>query len=75
MKYKINMMDAKREARNEGRSEGRNEGQAEERKEAINTLITTLQEVGIEPSIIKQKVMEKYGLSDAEVDELLKQYN
>ena len=67
MKYEINMMDAKREARNEGRKETR--------REDVNTLITILQEIGVEPSIIKQKVIEKYGLSDAEVDKLLKQYN
>lgn len=75
MKYEINMMDAKREARNEGQNEGRKEGQAEARKEDVNTLITVLQEVGVKPSIIKQKIMEKYDLSDAEVDKLLKQYN
>ena len=67
MKYEINMMDAKREARNEGRKETR--------REDVNTLITILQEIGVEPSIIKQKVIEKYGLSDAEVDKLIKQYN
>ena len=63
MTYELNLMDAKQQ------------GQEEERKEAINKLITTLQEVGIAPAIIKQKIMEKYGLSDAEVDKLLKQYN
>lgn len=59
MKYEINMMDAKREVRNED----------------IQKLISTLQEVGIGPDTVKKKVMEKYGLSDAEVDKLLKQYN
>ena len=59
MKYEINMMDAKREVRNED----------------IQKLISTLQEVGVKTSIVKQKIMEKYDLSDAEVDKLLKQYN
>lgn len=63
MTYELNLMDAKQQ------------GQEEERKEAINKLITTLQEVGIGPDTIKKKIMEKYGLSDAEVDKLLKQYN
>ena len=63
MKYEINMMDAKREARNQVRNED------------IQKLISTLQEVGVKTSIIKQKIMEKYDLSDAEVDKLLKQYN
>lgn len=71
MKYKINLMDAKREARQEAYEEA----SREERQAGMQKLISTLQEVGIEPAVIKQKAMEKYGLSDAEVDKLLRQYN
>lgn len=87
MKYELNMMDAKRAARAEGRKkgleEGRNEGLEQGRKEGlkkghkeakendIKILIATLQELNFDSSIIKQKLTEKYHLTNVEIDKLL----
>ncbi|MBD5805727.1 Rpn family recombination-promoting nuclease/putative transposase [Limosilactobacillus walteri] len=85
MKYEINLMDAKRkgleEGLKEGRKKGREEGLEEGRKKglkearlsSIKDLVSTLQELNIEPDVIKQKVSEKYHLSAQEVNEFLKE--
>lgn len=64
MKYEINLMDAKRE--------GREEGQRAAKSDGIKTLISTLQELNIEPVVIKQKVSEKYHLTEQEVEKFFK---
>lgn len=56
MKYELNLMDAKMEAREEG--------MAKAKREDIKKLIDSLYELNIKPEIIKQKVMEKYNLTD-----------
>ena len=68
MKYEVNMMDAKRRAREEGLNEGLSEG----REQGIKALINSLQELGIDSSTIKQKVIEQYHLNEDEVDKLIK---
>lgn len=55
MKYELNLMDAKMEVR----------------EEDIKKLIDSLYELNIKPEIIKQKVMEKYNLTDDEYDKFL----
>ncbi|MCD7123521.1 Rpn family recombination-promoting nuclease/putative transposase [Limosilactobacillus caviae] len=72
MKYEINLMDAKREGREEGIREGLKEGQRAAKSDGIKTLISTLQELNIEPVVIKQKVSEKYHLTEQEVEKFLK---
>ena len=59
MKYELNLMDAKREAK------------MEVRKEDIKKLIDSLHELNIKPEIVKQKVTEKYNLTDDEYDKFL----
>ncbi|WP_302117490.1 Rpn family recombination-promoting nuclease/putative transposase [uncultured Limosilactobacillus sp.] len=72
MKYEINLMDAKREGREEGIREGLKEGQRAAKSDGIKTLISTLQELNIEPVVIKQKVSEKYHLTEQEVEKFFK---
>lgn len=55
MKYELNLMDAKMEVR----------------EEDIKKLIDSLYELNIKPEIIKQKVMEKYNLTDNAYDKFL----
>ncbi len=63
MKYELNLMDAKMEAREEG--------MAKAKREDIKKLIDSLYELNIKPEIIKQKVMEKYNLTDNAYDKFL----
>ncbi|MCC4325837.1 Rpn family recombination-promoting nuclease/putative transposase [Limosilactobacillus reuteri] len=63
MKYELNLMDAKREAREEG--------MAKAKREDIKKLIDSLYELNIKPAIVKQKVIEKYNLTDDEYDKFL----
>lgn len=63
MKYELNLMDAKIEAREEG--------MAKAKREDIKKLIDSLYELNIKPEIIKQKVMEKYNLTDDEYDKFI----
>ena len=65
-------MDAKREGREEGIREGLKEGQRAAKSDGIKTLISTLQELNIEPVVIKQKVSEKYHLTEQEVEKFFK---
>ena len=60
-------MDAKIEAREEG--------MAKAKKEDIKKLIDSLYELNIKPEIIKQKVMEKYNLTDDEYDKFIESRN
>ena len=63
MKYELNLIDAKMEAREEG--------MAKAKRKDIKKLIDSLYELNIKPEIIKQKVMEKYNLTDDEYDKFL----
>ncbi len=63
MRYELNLMDAKMEVREEG--------MAKAKREDIKKLIDSLYELNIKPEIIKQKVMEKYNLTDNAYDKFL----
>lgn len=71
MKYELNMMDAKRAARAKGCKKGLEEGRKEAEENDIKILIATLQELNLDFSIIKQKLTEKYHLTDKEINKLL----
>lgn len=50
------------------------EGKAEERTENIKVFIETLQELDISTTTIKNKLYEKFKLSETEADEYIKKY-
>lgn len=53
-----------RTIREEGREEGRKEGRAEEREESFRRIIELLQEADFSRDAAKEKVMQKYVLSE-----------
>lgn len=58
--------EGREEGRLEGLEVGRLEGRLEERKSAIRTLADTLKELGKSSDYIIEKIVEKFGLTEAE---------
>lgn len=57
------------EGKEEGRKEGKEEGIEEEREEGIRYMIEILQELGQSVDYVKEKLKEKYSLSEKEAQE------
>lgn len=67
----VNMCKAFEEMIAEGMEMGKKQGEKEEQKHSIQKLILTLREIGVDESIIKEKVILRYQLSPEEVLESL----
>ncbi|MBB1079466.1 Rpn family recombination-promoting nuclease/putative transposase [Limosilactobacillus sp. STM2_1] len=71
MKYEMLMMDAQRKAREKGREEGfkdgKNSGRLEERTKGIKHLISSLQKLNVDPTVIRQELKEQYNLTEQEI--------
>lgn len=68
MKYEMLMMDAKRKARKEGFKDGKNK----ERTKGIKHLISSLQKLNVDPTVIRQELKEQYNLTEQEIVAYLK---
>lgn len=63
-----------RTLRGEGREEGREEGRKEGREDGIRIMVESLQEINCDTITTKNKLREKYSLSETEAEQKLLQY-
>lgn len=63
MKFKLDLMDAKREAHEKGLEEELKEGQAVANNKAIKEFVINFKELGLDNQNIKQRLMKSFNLT------------